>query len=184
MGDRANIAIRTDGTAGAGGPGIVIYSHWGGHRVPFSLSSALRFGRGANDPAYMARSIVSRVIGDGYAAGDLAIVDGEAGYGLTGGMLDAPVSCSGDGYPLIGTDGHSVYLADEDAPAAWLCSVPVAEYIERVPGLAGAPKDGNDFPVFWDWPFPLPWDCCSTAERMLHVADLGAADGLMRRLGI
>jgi len=76
MGDRANILVR-DGSD----PGVYLYTHNEGYRLPAILQKALKRGEGRwNDDPYLARIIFSEMI-----RGD---IDGTTGFGISAYLTD------------------------------------------------------------------------------------------------
>ena len=72
MGDRGNIIIRMPDNKGQ----IVLYSHWGGHDLPFILQQALQRGKERwDDPQYLSRIIFSTMIAEN--------PEGLTGYGIS-----------------------------------------------------------------------------------------------------
>jgi hypothetical protein len=72
MGDRANLAIKTD----ENDVGIWLYTHWGGDNLAFDLQNALKFGSNRwGDDSYLTRIIVCQIIGDKW--------NEETGYGIS-----------------------------------------------------------------------------------------------------
>lgn len=64
MGDRATLQL-TFGDQG----GIYLYTHWNGHDMPLRLQSALALAQSRwDDQPYLARFIVSHIIGDGHTS--------------------------------------------------------------------------------------------------------------------
>jgi len=88
MGDRANIAIRqSDDTR------VYLYTHWGGHDLPFVLRKALSKRMRWNDPAYLARIIFCQLV-NGHE-------EQETGFGIS------TMICDNDCYPILLVDSEN-----------------------------------------------------------------------------
>lgn len=76
MGDRANVYVHEGNR-----PGVYLYTHWDGSRLPQTVLKALQRGRGRwNDVQYLTRIIFCEMIQDD--------VLGETGYGISADVGD------------------------------------------------------------------------------------------------
>lgn len=76
MGDRANVYIHEGAR-----PGVYLYTHWDGYRLPNVVQDALRRGESRwNDDQYLARIVFCEMVGDQ--------TKGESGYGISAAVGD------------------------------------------------------------------------------------------------
>jgi hypothetical protein len=130
MGDRANVAILSYSASPVthyGKPevegevdAVVLYTHWGGTDLPIDVQTALTRRERWDDPAYLARIVFCRMIGD-------SLEDG-TGFGITANSL------SDNSYPILVLDCQTERIASRNEddwrrPVRDPEGIPFAEYV-------------------------------------------------------
>lgn len=152
MGDRINVVVTTDHTSG-----IVLYSHWGGHRMPKTIAKFLA-NTGRLDSDYFTRNLMCSMIADGVTSNDYT----KSGYELIGtepnieamllGAFQDELSY-GISLNLAGDREHPVIVLSPKLQSAWLMKdYDVLTITECVQRALGTPEISfKDFTKVTDW---------------------------------
>lgn len=116
MGDRANVYIHESNR-----PGVYLYTHWDGTRLPLIVKTSLKTPRAQNrltDTAYLTRIVFEDLISDSFGE--------ETGYGISADIPD------GDDR-IVDIDTHNCIITLKGYPYTW----------DNVPGDPYAYEDAS-----------------------------------------
>lgn len=131
MGDRGNVAILDHR-----GQAVVLYTHWGGHKLPAIVKHALAKKARWDDPSYLARIIFDEMT-DGQH-GD------ETGFGIRANALDD------NEYPVLVIDTAAQRISSRHDPrhddeSTLFAQVPLEEGISLEDFIALSDEQAMDF---------------------------------------